>query len=68
MTKKYIVKNTTLYTNGKAYGTGAIVELDESVAEKLKDVLKPAPADKQTNKNNKNQNNNNGENGGKDDK
>ena len=39
MTKKYKLKNTNLYHNGKFVAVGSIIELNENDAKKLSDVL-----------------------------
>ena len=39
MTKKYKLKNTNLYHNGKFVAVGSIIELNEDDAKKLSDVL-----------------------------
>ena len=39
MAKKYKLKNTNLYHNGKFVAVGSIIELNEDDAKKLSDVL-----------------------------
>ena len=39
MIKKYKLKNTNLYHNGKFVAVGSIIELNEDDAKKLSDVL-----------------------------
>jgi hypothetical protein len=66
-TKKYKVKNTNILHNGDLYKIGDVIELDDTQAKKLQDVL---TAVKETAINNKNQNKTNTpqKNGGEDGK
>ena len=65
--KKYKIKNTNILHDGDLYKIGDVIELDDTQAKKLQDVL---TAVKETATNNKNQNKTNTpqKNGGEDGK